>query len=117
DNVTTTAGVSKGVGVSDTEGQPPQAFRGYCAPSGEFAARLDGGTQLRRTIRLEPTRAEIAAHTAMGDLADGPGRLAGDAAPWNGRRVPKAESDRVYSEDGTELRGAAAAARAAKNTG
>ena len=117
DNVATTAGVSKGVGVSETEGQPSQVFKGYFAPIGEFADHLDGATHLRRTIRPEPTRAEIAEHTGMDDLDDGPGQLAGDADPWNGRRVPKAESDRVYSEDGTELRGAAAAARAAKSTG
>ncbi|GAA1484917.1 hypothetical protein [Brachybacterium fresconis] len=49
----------------------------------------------------------------MDDLDHGSGQLPDDD-PWNGRRAPKADSDRVYADDGTELRGAAAAARAAK---
>ncbi|HLR94912.1 MAG TPA: hypothetical protein VK053_10325, partial [Jiangellaceae bacterium] len=116
DNVATTAGVSKGVGVTETEGQPSQVIKGYFATPTEFASRLDQATHLRRTTRPEPTRAEIAEHTGMDDLDHGPGQLADDD-PWDGRRAPKSEEDRVYSEDGTELRGAAAAARAAKNTG
>ncbi|ATG52069.1 hypothetical protein CFK38_11460 [Brachybacterium vulturis] len=115
DNVATTAGVSKGVGVSETEGQPSQVFKGYFATPAEFAAHLGQATRLRRTTRPEPTRAEIAEHTGMDDLDHGSGQLPDDD-PWNGRRAPKADSDRVYADDGTELRGAAAAARAAKNT-
>ncbi|APX31808.1 hypothetical protein BH708_02735 [Brachybacterium sp. P6-10-X1] len=115
-NVATTAGVSKGVGVSETEGQPSRVFKGYFATPDQFAAGLEASPRLRRTTRPEPTRAEVAEHTGMDDLDHSPGQLAGDD-PWNGRRVPKAESDRVYSEDGTELTGAAAAARAAKNSG
>ncbi|HLS74711.1 MAG TPA: hypothetical protein VK046_13130 [Actinomycetaceae bacterium] len=115
DNVATTAGVSKGVGVSETEGQPSQVFKGYFATPAEFAANLEAATHLQRTTRPEPTRTEIAEHTGMDDLDDGPGQLP-DNDPRNGRRAPKAEADRVYAEDGTELRGAAAAAaRAAQH--
>src|SRR5699024_7430799 len=115
-NVATTAGVSKGVGVSETEGQPSQVIKGYFATPDEFASRLDQATHLRRTIRPEPTRAEIAEHTGMNDLDHGSGQLARDDA-GDGRRGPRAEQDRVYGEDGTELRGAAAAARPAKSAG
>lgn len=116
ENVRTTAGVSKGVGVTETEGQPSTVFKGYFASTDEFAGRLARSSTVRRTSRPEPTRAEIAEHTGMDDLDEGHGQL-GDDDPWNGRRVPKAESDRVYSEDGAELTGAAAAARAAKQAG
>lgn len=86
----------------------------HCGP--RSAEHRDASTAVRRTTRPEPTRAEIAEHTGMDDLDAGAGQL-GDDDPWNGRRVPKAESDRVYNEDGTELRGAAAAAHAAKTAG
>lgn len=102
--------------MSETEGQPSQVFKGYFATPAEFATHLDQAKNLRRTTRPEPTRAEIAEHTGMDDLDGGTGELGHDD-PWNGRRVPKADSDRVYSEDGTELRGVAAAAHAAKNAG
>ena len=116
ENVRTTAGVSKGVGVTETEGQPSTVFKGYFASTDEFARRLARSSTVRRTSRPEPTRAEVAEHTGMDDLDEGAGQL-GDDDPWNGRRAPKAASDRVYSEDGTELTGAAAAARAAKQVG
>ncbi len=116
ENVKTTQGVSKGVGVTETEGQPSRVFKGYFAPTTEFAQHLASSSTVRRTNRPEPTRAEIAEHTGMDDLDHGPGQF-GEHDPWNGRRTPKAESDKVYSEDGLELLGAATAARAAKDAG
>jgi len=116
ENVKTAAGVSKGVGVTETEGQPSRVFKGYFAPTATFAEHLSASSTVRSTARPEPTRSEIAEHTGMDDLDHGAGQL-GDDDPWNGSRTPKAESDWVYSEDGTELRGAAAAARAGKNAG
>lgn len=113
ENVKTTAGVSKGVGVTETEGQPSRVFKGYFAPTATFAEHLAGSRTVRRTSRPASTRAEIAEHTGMDDLDGGAGQL-GDDDRCNGRRVPKAKSDRVYAADGTQLRGAAATAHAAK---
>src|SRR5699024_1817378 len=84
-HVPSTAVMSKGVGVTETEGQPSQVFKGYYATPAEFAAQLANAPGLRRTTRPEPTRAEIAEHTGMDDLDHGPGQL-GDDDPWDGRR-------------------------------
>src|SRR5699024_1548905 len=70
----------------------------------------------RRTSRPEPPRAEIAAHTGLDDLAHGVGQL-GHYDPLDARRVPTAESGRLYSENGTELLADAAAAHAAQMPG
>lgn len=115
ENVKTTPEVSKGVGVTETEGRPSRVFSGYFAPTTEFTEHLAGSTTVRRTNRPEPTRVEIAEHTGMDDLDHGAGQLEDDD-PWHGSRIPKAVSDWVYSEDGSESRGAAAAALAAKKT-
>ena len=116
ENVKTAPGVSKGVGVTETEGQPSRVFKDYFAPTATFAEHLADSSTVRCTSRPEPTRAEIAEHTGMDDLDGGAGQL-GDDDIWTGRRVPKAESDRIYNGDGAELRGAAAAAHAAKKAG
>src|SRR5699024_12439113 len=50
-NVATTARPSKGVGVSETEGQPSQGFKGYFAKPEEIAAHLANPPDLRRTPR------------------------------------------------------------------
>lgn len=71
ENVRSTEGVSKGVGVTETEGQPSVVFKGYFAPVDEFKRRLESNTSLRRTQRPEPDRREVAQYTGADDLDSG----------------------------------------------
>lgn len=103
----------RGVGVFETEAEPG-VFKSYYADFREYEKRLLAlGAPLCESPA--PTRKQIAEYVS-GDSLEAPEQLGG-ADPWEGRLAPKAASDRVYSEDGTELRGAAAAARAAKQAG
>lgn len=89
----TTSGVSKGVGVTETEGQPSKVLKGYFAT---FATHLARSSTVRRTDRPESTRAEIVEHTDMDDLDASAGQLGGHD-PWNGRLGPGLQRGR----DGT----------------
>lgn len=105
DNVKNTAGVSKGVGVSETEGQPSTVFKGYFASVDEFRKRLEGASGLRRTTRPEPTAAEIAEYTGMED--DGQPTEQPSATSRRGDGPSTSEGMNVAREMG--LQGAAAA--------
>ncbi|MCG7309685.1 cell division protein FtsK [Brachybacterium sp. ACRRE] len=100
-----------GVGVFETEAEPG-VFKSYYADFREYEKRL---TALGATTcdSPAPSKSQIAQYTGGESFEDAIQQLPDDD-PWNRRRVPKAASDRVYSEDGTELRGAAAAARAGR---
>lgn len=105
---------ARGVGVFEFEGAVPGVFKSYYADLSDYESKL---SQLGVPTygSSAPTKRQIAQYVGGGgelpeQLEDGPD-------PWNGRRVPKSAADKVYSEDGTELKGAAAAARAAKVAG
>ncbi|GAA1490979.1 cell division protein FtsK [Brachybacterium sacelli] len=114
ENVANDKGARLGVGVFETESEPG-VFKSFYADFREYEHRL-ASLEAPTCGSPSPSQAQIAKYTGGESFDEAPQRLPDDD-PWNGRRAPKAESDRVYSDDGTELKGAAAAARAAKKAG
>lgn len=117
DNVANDRKVSRGVGVFEFEGLVPGVFKSFYGATEDYRAILEK-VGAPTCDSPAPTQAQIAEYTIGGDSGgEPPERLKHDVDPWNGRLAPKAAEDYVYGEDGRPLKGAAAAARAAKMHG
>lgn len=104
DNVRADGKVAKGVGAAELEGAAPMVYKSYFASPTDFDAALTAlGVKTNRFP--EPTDAQIAKYTPSIEDSDDGGRsgTAEDNYGYDSGPAP------VYSEDGTRLRGAAAA--------
>lgn len=70
ENVRSAEGVSKGVGTTETEGQPSVVFKGYFAQVSDFLARIESEGRAPRCAHPDPSRVQIAEYIGDDDLDD-----------------------------------------------